>query len=279
MKKKLVTAIAAAMIFSMVPAIPAAAEEVATAASSEEVQTADQTTVSTENTTENTTEVSTDAEAASDNDTTAAETKSAKTKSAKTVVKKKAAPKKTTKKKKKAKKAYKPVNARKLTSAYKSKLLKKRRSVVSARRSNVTRHKFEENALIDLAWSELKDLSQVKITRGDFDLMCRVVSAEAGDSASYQAKEMTAECIVNRAKGYKNSNPVASAIRAKGQFSVVRNGSINRVTVNGETVNACKDALIKNSHPKSLYYFSAGRYFSWARPYMHLNGTYFCLKK
>lgn len=274
MKKKLVTAIAAAMIFSMVPAIPAAAEEVATAASSEEVQTADQTTVSTENTTENTTEASTDAEAASDNETTAAETKSAKT-----VVKKKAAPKKTTKKKKKAKKAYKPVNARKLTSAYKSKLSKKRRSVVSARRSYVTRQKFEENALIGLAWSELKDLSQVKITKSDFDLMCRVVSAEAGDSASYQAKEMTAECIVNRAKGYKNSNPVASAIRAKGQFSVVRNGAINRVTVNGETVNACKDALIKNSHPKSLYYFSAGRYFSWARPYMHLNGTYFCLKK
>lgn len=274
MKKKLVTAIAAAMIFSMVPAIPAAAEEVATAASSEEVQTADQTTVSTENITENTTEASTDAEAASDNETTAAETKSAKT-----VVKKKAAPKKTTKKKKKAKKAYKPVNARKLTSAYKSKLSKKRRSVVSARRSYVTRQKFEENALIDLAWSELKDLSQVKITKSDFDLMCRVVSAEAGDSASYQAKEMTAECIVNRAKGYKNSNPVASAIRAKGQFSVVRNGAINRVTVNGETVNACKDALIKNSFPKSLYYFSAGRYFSWARPYMHLNGTYFCLKK
>lgn len=274
MKKKLVTAIAAAMIFSMVPAIPAAAEEVATAASSEEVQTADQTTVSTENTTENTTEASTEAEAASDNETTAAETKSAKT-----VVKKKAAPKKTTKKKKKAKKAYKPVNARKLTSAYKSKLSKKRRSLVSARRSYVTRQKFEENALIDLAWSELKDLSQVKITKSDFDLMCRVVSAEAGDSASYQAKEMTAECIVNRAKGYKNSNPVASAIRAKGQFSVVRNGAINRVTVNGETVNACKDALIKNSFPKSLYYFSAGRYFSWARPYMHLNGTYFCLKK
>ena len=274
MKKKLVTAIAAAMIFSMVPAIPAAAEEVATAASSEEVQTADQTTVSTENTTENTTEASTDAEAASDNETTAAEPKSAKT-----VVKKKAAPKKTTKKKKKAKKAYKPVNARKLTSAYKSKLSKKRRSVVSARRSYVTRQKFEENALIGLAWSELKDLSQVKITKSDFDLMCRVVSAEAGDSASYQAKEMTAECIVNRAKGYKNSNPVASAIRAKGQFSVVRNGAINRVTVNGETVNACKDALIKNSFPKSLYYFSAGRYFSWARPYMHLNGTYFCLKK
>lgn len=274
MKKKLVTAIAAAMIFSMVPAIPAAAEEVATAASSEEVQTADQTTVSTENTTENTTEASTEAEAASDNETTAAETKSAKT-----VVKKKAAPKKTTKKKKKAKKAYKPVNAKKLTSAYKSKLSKKRRSVVSARRSYVTRQKFEENALIGLAWSELKDLSQVKITKSDFDLMCRVVSAEAGDSASYQAKEMTAECIVNRAKGYKNSNPVASAIRAKGQFSVVRNGAINRVTVNGETVNACKDALIKNSFPKSLYYFSAGRYFSWARPYMHLNGTYFCLKK
>ena len=265
------------MIFSMVPAIPAAAEEVATAASSEEVQTADQTTVSTENTTENTTEASTDAEAASDNETTAAETKSAKT-----VVKKKAAPKKTTKKKKKAKKAkkaYKPVNARKPTSAYKSKLSNKRRSVVSARRSYVTRQKFEENALIGLAWSELKDLSQVKITKSDFDLMCRVVSAEAGDSASYQAKEMTAECIVNRAKGYKNSNPVASAIRAKGQFSVVRNGAINRVTVNGETVNACKDALIKNSFPKSLYYFSAGRYFSWARPYMHLNGTYFCLKK
>ncbi|MDD6551313.1 MAG: cell wall hydrolase [Lachnospiraceae bacterium] len=242
MKKKLVTAIAAAMIFTLLPAVPAAAEEVATVASTEDTQAVDQTAGATD-----AEEVST---AASEQNEAVEE------------------------------KTYTPVNARKLTSSYKSQLKKKRKSKISVKKTSYkSRTAFEGKSLIGLSWDEFKELSQIGISKKDFDLMCRVVSAEAGDTASYKAKELTAECIVNRARGYKGSGRVTKALKAKGQFSVVRNGAINRVTINGETVNACKDALIRNSHPKSLYYFSAGRYFSWAKPYMKVNGTYFCLKK
>ena len=264
MRKQLVTAIAAAIIFTMVPTIPAAAEEVAATTSTDDTQTA---------VTEDTSSTSTDTAAAADTTAASTDTTSASTDTQ---------PQKTTEKTATItiKKAYVPVNAKKLTSSYKAKLKKKRASVISVKKKSLSQSTaFEEKALIDISWNELKKYSRVKITKKDFDLMCRTVSAEAGDSASYKAKELTAEVIVNRAKSYKGSNPVSKAIHAKGQFAVTRNGAINRVTINGETVNACKDALIKASHPSTLLFFSAGRYFSWAKPYMAVDGSYFCLKK
>ncbi|MQN01186.1 MAG: cell wall hydrolase, partial [bacterium LCO1.1] len=168
----------------------------------------------------------------------------------------------------------------KLTKKYKSKLSKMRGKYIWVNKKNYNaRAKFESQVLIDISYKELKKLSQVKITKGDFDLMCRVISAEAGDASSYKAKELVAETIVNRARTFGGSHPLKSAITARGAFSVVRNGSINRVRLCGETVNAAKDALIKNSHPKNLLFFSAGRYFSWARPYMAVGGNYFCLSR
>lgn len=242
MKIKLATAIACAIIFTMVPAIPAAAEETQTTATA----------------------------AASSGASIA--TTSVSTKTKKTAVK---SAKKTT-----AKKAYVPVNAKKLTASYKASLKKKRASRISVSgKSLAQRTAFEEKSLIGLNWSEFKKNAQIDVSKKEFDLMCRVVSAEAGDSSSYTAKELTAEVIVNRAKSYSGSNRVTKALYAKGQFTVVHSSVLNRVTINGETVNAVKDALIKNSHPKTLYYFAARRYFSWAKPYMAVDGSYFCLRK
>ena len=243
MKIKLATAIAAAIIFTtMVPAIPAAAGETQTTAAVE----------------------------ASSGASIAATAVSTQTK--------KAAVK--TAKKTTTNKAYVPVNAKKLTAAYKAQLKKKRASSISVRNKSLAqRSAFEEKSLIGLNWSAFKKLSQIDITRKEFDLMCRVVSAEAGDSSSYTAKELTAEVIVNRARSYSGSNRVTKALYARGQFTVVHSSVLNRVTINGETVNAVKDALIKNSHPKTLYYFAARRYFSWAKPYMAVDGSYFCLKR
>ena len=243
MKIKLVTAIAAAIIFTtMVPAIPAAAEET-TVAATDDTQAAA------------TVEANSGSSIAATSVLT--QTKDAAVKSAQ---------------KKTKKKAYVPVNAKKLTAAYKAQLKKKRASSISVRNKSLAqRTAFEEKSLIGLNWSEFKKLAQIDVSKKEFDLMCRVVSAEAGDSSSYTAKELTAEVIVNRARSYSGSNKVTKALYAKGQFTVV--------TINGETVNAVKDALIKNSHPKTLYYFAARRYFSWAKPYMAVDGSYFCLKK
>lgn len=251
MKIKLVTAIAAAIIFTtMVPAIPAAAEET-TVAATDDTQAAA------------TVEANSGSSIAATSVLT--QTKDAAVKSAQ---------------KKTKKKAYVPVNAKKLTASYKAQLKKKRASKINVgSKSLAQRTAFEEKAFIGLNWSEFKKLAQIDVSKKEFDLMCRVVSAEAGDSSSYTAKELTAEVIVNRARSYSGSNKVTKALYAKGQFTVVHSSVLNRVTINGETVNAVKDALIKNSHPKTLYYFAARRYFSWAKPYIAVDGSYFCLKK
>lgn len=180
--------------------------------------------------------------------------------------------------KKSAKKStYKPVNAKNLTSSYKKKLARQRKNNISVTPGNYkSRVKKEQNALIGLNWQELKQNSQIRISEKSFDLMCRVVQCEAGN-VKYTTKELTAEVIVNRARSYKTSDPVYSALTAKNQFTVVKSSRINRIDINGETVNAVKDALVKNSHPKSLKFFRAGYYFSWARPYTHADGTYFSL--
>ena len=174
--------------------------------------------------------------------------------------------------------SYTPVNAKKLTSSYKKKLKKQRKNTIRVTKGNYkTRVKKEQNALIDITWQQLKANSQVKISEKSFDLMCRVVQCEAGN-VKYSTKEMTAEVIVNRARSYKkSSDQVNKALTAKHQFSVVRMSRIHTNDINGEPVNACKDALLKTSHPKNLKYFRAGYYFSWAKPYKHSDGTYFSL--
>lgn len=176
------------------------------------------------------------------------------------------------------KSGYRPVNAKKLTASYKKKLRKQKKNWIGVSYGNYkSRVKAEQKSLIDISWEELKANSQVKITKKAFDLMCRVVQCEAGD-VRYTTKEMTAEVIVNRARSYKgSSDPVYKALTAKHQFSVVRMSRIHTNDINGETVNACKDALLKNSHPKNLKFFRAGYYFSWAKPYTHADGTYFSL--
>ena len=152
MKKKLFTVIAAAIIFSMIPAVPASAKGTAPAATAKKT-TAKQSTK------------------------TAKKKTAVKTFNKKTTVNKS---KKTT-----VKKAYVPVNAKNLTASYRARLKQKRASRISVRgKSLAQRCAFEEKALIDLTWSEFQKYSQISVSRKEFDLMCRVVSAEAGDSCS-----------------------------------------------------------------------------------------------
>lgn len=171
------------------------------------------------------------------------------------------------------------VDANNLTSSYKEKLAKAKKNRIEVTTKNYdSRVKAEEKALIDITWEELVEHSQVTVSRKSFDLMCRVVEREAGD-VKYSTKEMMAECIVNRARSAGGDDSVSKALYAKGQFTVVNSSRINKGTINGETVNACKDALLKNAHPKNLLFFSAGKYFSWAKPYKSQDGSYFCTSK
>ncbi len=132
-----------------------------------------------------------------------------------------------------------------------------------------------DDALIDTSLNELMKQSSVSIDKKSFELMCRVVQHEAG-YVSYYTKELLAEVIVHRAQdNVFREKTIWGVLHARNQFTVVNSSSINRVKVDGETINACKDALLRSVHPQKVLYFRAGHFFSGYRQYMSSEGTYF----
>ena len=80
--------------------------------------------------------------------------------------------------------------------------------------------------------------------------MACCVSAEVG-SSSYECQLAVANVILNRLKGGRYGNSVRNVIYAKNQFSVVKNGSMDRYIKNGPkpmAVQAVKDALAGNNN-------------------------------
>ena len=132
-----------------------------------------------------------------------------------------------------------------------------------------------DDALIGTDLNELMKQSSVSIDKKSFELMCRVVQHEAG-YVSYYTKELLAEVIVHRAqdKVFKEDS-IWGVLHAKNQFTVIKSSSIDRVKVDGETINACKDALLRSVHPQKVLYFRAGHFFSGYRQYKSSEGTYF----
>lgn len=129
-------------------------------------------------------------------------------------------------------------------------------------------------ALVDSSLDYVIANSQVKVDKKSFDLMCRVVQAEAG-YVSYSTRELIAEVIVHRCQTAGFPNNVNGVLVAPHQFSVVSNGAINKVRVDGITINAVKDALLECQHPRKVLYFRAGHYFSGLQHYKAADGTYF----
>ena len=72
-------------------------------------------------------------------------------------------------------------------------------------------------------------------------------------------KRLVCDVILNRVDSADFPNTITEVINQDGQFSVVSNGSINRVSVSDETFNACKLELIERTDSEILY-FTAGQY-------------------
>ena len=69
--------------------------------------------------------------------------------------------------------------------------------------------------------------------------------AEAGGEC-YEGKLAVANIVLNRLNSGKYGNTISDVIYASGQFSVVRNGALDRAISNGpnsESVQAAADAL------------------------------------
>lgn len=102
-----------------------------------------------------------------------------------------------------------------------------------------------ERAIANSGFAEIVQTSAFSVSEEDAYLMACCVSAEVGNS-SYECQLAVANVILNRLKGGSYGDTVRDVIYARNQFSVARNGSMDRYINNGPkatSVQAVKDAL------------------------------------
>lgn len=92
----------------------------------------------------------------------------------------------------------------------------------------------------------------------ELEYLACCVEAEAGNQGML-GKRLVCDVILNRVDSADFPNTITEVINQDGQFSVVSNGSINRVSVSDETFNACKLELIERTDSEILY-FTARQY-------------------
>ena len=122
-----------------------------------------------------------------------------------------------------------------------------RQAAIKAEEERKKREQAEalERAIANSGFAEIVQTSAYSVSEEDAYLMACCVSAEVGGS-SYECQLAVANVILNRLKGGSYGNTVRSVIYAKNQFSVTRNGAMDRYIKNGPrqlSIEAVKDAL------------------------------------
>lgn len=117
------------------------------------------------------------------------------------------------------------------------------------------------------------------ISEDEFNLLCRIVSAEAGSSEyCSEAQEMIAEVILNRMDSSSFPNDLTSVIYADGQFQPVTDGNLDSAVITDSVKKSVFTALKEIHHPKNMLYFRANYYHEGLTDYEEVCGTYFSLK-
>ncbi len=122
-----------------------------------------------------------------------------------------------------------------------------------AEEAEAARQQKIQNAIANSSLTETVQTSAYNVSEEDVYLLACTVCAEAGYE-SYDGKLAVANIILNRLNGGAYGSTIYDVVYAKGQFSVVTNGALNRVINNGpnaESMQAAKDALAgKNNVPR-----------------------------
>ena len=112
----------------------------------------------------------------------------------------------------------------------------------------------------------------IDFTESEFNLMCLVVEAEAGN-CSEDCRQLIADTIINRVSEYGSLTEVLYAPK---QFTCVWDGGIKRCSVPSEsTIRICRQELKQVGHP-SVWFFRTKHYFkSLGTPFCEIDGVYF----
>lgn len=105
--------------------------------------------------------------------------------------------------------------------------------------------------------------NQIELDEESKEILYRIVEAEAGVE-DFEGKKLIARVILNRIEHSKFPNSVKKVVYAKKgnvyQFSPVKNGKIDSVTVSSETVKAVKEVLEGEDNSKGALYFMARKF-------------------
>lgn len=112
----------------------------------------------------------------------------------------------------------------------------------------------------------------IDFTESEFNLMCLVVEAEAGN-CSEDCRQLIADTIINRVSEYGS---LTETLYAPSQFTCVWDGGIKRCSVPSEsTIRICRQELKQVGYP-SVWFFRTKHYFkSLGTPFCEIDGVYF----
>ncbi len=131
----------------------------------------------------------------------------------------------------------------------------------AAEEAEAARQAKIKEAVKNSQFTQTVQTSAYNVSEEDAYLLACLVCSEAGYE-SYEGKLAVANIVLNRLNGGYYGNTIYDVVYARGQFSVVNNGALNRVINNGpnaESLQAAKDALAgKNNVPNYSGFCSVG---------------------
>lgn len=110
----------------------------------------------------------------------------------------------------------------------------------------------------------------------DLELLAALIHAEAGNQ-DMTGKRLVADVVLNRVASPKFPNDISGVIYDPGQFSPVRNGSLNHALNGGTTAEdreAARLALVEGRIDTTIHYFNSIGY-GYGEPAYQRGGHYF----
>ena len=131
------------------------------------------------------------------------------------------------------------------------------KQILKERQEEEARKKAEE---------ERRAARRIKYTDEDYQVLLRIVQAEAG-ICDPKGKILVADVIINRVLSGKFPDSVKAVVYQPSQFQPVSNGTINTVKVTAETIECVDRALAGEDYSNGALYFmnrrASGSAASW----------------
>ena len=135
----------------------------------------------------------------------------------------------------------------------------------AAAQKQILKERQEEEAR-KKAEEERRAARRIKYTDEDYQVLLRIVQAEAG-ICDPKGKILVADVIINRVLSGKFPDSVKAVVYQPSQFQPVSNGTINTVKVTAETIECVDRALAGEDYSNGALYFmnrrASGSAASW----------------